>query len=169
MDIKVRGKYEDKPLKVKDIRPILKNMRIRSKTELKDEQDEVRQNPQNYAEYKTSTTSKKVAEKSILAVAFSAKRLKIKENQHITSTDAEPDEGPAQGLQVMSFSAMKQKEKKATQTATATRQHAAQQTVIRIRRQQRRRKRNYQIKRIKNQIRNQTIVSRSAAPKLGGN
>ena len=82
MDIKVKGKYEDKPLKIKNIRPLLKNIRIRSKSERKDEEDENRQNPQNYAEYKASTTSKKVAKKSILAVAFSAKRLKIKGNQY---------------------------------------------------------------------------------------
>ena len=161
MDIKVRGKYEDKPLKVKDIRPMLKNIRIRSKSEPKEEDDENRQNPQNYAEYKTSTTGKKVAEKSILAVTFSAKRLKIKENQHTLSTSAEPGEGPASGPKVVPFSPKKQKEKKAAQTAAATRHHAAQQTVIRTRRPQRRRKRNYQIKRIKNQIRNQTIASSS--------
>ena len=161
MDIKVRGKYEDKPLKVKDIRPILKNIRIRSKSEPKDEEDENRQNPQNYAEYKTSTTSKKVAEKSILAVTFSAKRLKIKEKRHTAPTSEEPESGVAAGPQVMQFSAKKLQEKKDAQTAAATRQHAAQQTVIRIRRQQRRRKRNYQIKRINNQIRNQTIASSS--------
>ena len=78
MDIKVRGKYEDKPLKVKDLRPMLKNLRIKSKYQQKDEEDEKRENPNNYAEYKTSTTGKKVAERSILAVTFSVKRLKIK-------------------------------------------------------------------------------------------
>ena len=129
--------------------------------ERKDEEDENRQNPQNYAEYKASTTSKKVAKKSILAVAFSAKRLKIKGNQYTTPTSEEPIRGAAVGLQDMLFLAKKQKEKKAAQTAAATRQHAAQQMVIRTRRQQRRRKRSYQIKRIKNQIRNQTIVSSS--------
>lgn len=161
MDIKVRGKYEDKPLKVKDIRPILKNMRIRSKSDQNDEENENRQNPQNYAEYKTSTASKKVAEKSILAVTFSAKRLKIKENQHNPSTSAETSEGTFSSSKVVPLSAKKQKEKKTAQTAVATRQHAAQQTVIQIKRQQRRRKRNYQIKRIKNQMRNQTIASSS--------
>lgn len=161
MDIKVRGKYEDKPLKVKDIRPVLKNIRIRSKSEHKDEEDENRQNPQNYAEYKTSTTSKKVAEKSILAVTFSVKRLKIKEKQHTASTSEESESGVAAGQQVMQFSAKKQQEKKAAQTAATTRQYVAQQTRIRTRRQQHRRKRNYQIKRIKNQMRNQTIVSSS--------
>ena len=161
MDIKVRGKYEEKPPKLKDIRPLLKNMRIRSKSECEDDETENRQNPQNYAEYMTSTTSKKVAEKSILTVSFSAKRLKIKENQNTAPTSEEPGSGVAAGPQVIPFSTKKQQEKKAAQTATATRQHAAQQTVIRIRRQQRRRKRNYQIKRIKNQIRNQTIVSSS--------
>ena len=161
MDIKVRGKYEDKPLKVKDIRPILKNIRIRSKSKQKDDEDENRQNPQNYAEYKTSTVSKKVAEKSVLAVAFSAKRLKIKEKQHTASTSEESGSATAAEPQVMQFSVKKQQEKKAAETAAATRQHAAQQTVMRTRRQRRRRKRNYQIKRIKNQIRNQTIVSSS--------
>lgn len=161
MDIKVKGKYEDKPLKVKDLRPLLKNMRIKSKYDHNDEENETRQNPQNYAEYKTSTASKKVAEKSILAVTFSAKRLKIKENQHNPSTSAETSEGTFSGSKVVPLSAKKQKEKKAAQTAVATRQHAAQQTIIRTRRQQRRRKRNYQIKRIKNRIRNQTIVSSS--------
>ena len=161
MDIKVKGKYEDKPLKVKDLRPLLKNMRIKSKSDHNDEENETRQNPQNYAEYKASTTSKKVAEKSILAVAFSAKRLKIKEKQHTAPTSEKSGSAAAAGPQVMQFSAKKQQEKKVAQTAAATRQHAAQQTVIRTRRQQRRRKRNYQIKRIKNQIRNQTIVSSS--------
>lgn len=161
MDIKVKGKYEDKPLKVKDIRPLLKNIRIRSKSEPKDEDDENSQNPQKYAGDKASTTSKKVAEKSILAVTFSVKRLKIKENQHTTPTSEKSGSAAAAGPQVMQFSAKKQQEKKVAQTAAATRQHAAQQTVIRTRRQQRRRKRNYQIKRIKNQIRNQTIVSSS--------
>ena len=61
---------------------MLKNLRIRNKSDQNDEENENRQNPQNYAEYKTSTASKKVAENSILAVTFSAKRLKIKENQH---------------------------------------------------------------------------------------
>ena len=161
MDIKARGKYEDKPLKMKDIRPMLKNIRIKNKSEQKEEDDETRQNPQNYAEYKTSTTGKKVAEKSILAVTFSAKRLKIKKKQHTAPTSEESGSAAAAGQQVMQFSAKKQQEKKAAQTAAATRQHAAQQTIIRTRRQQRRRKRNYQIKRIKNQIRNQTIVSSS--------
>ncbi len=161
MDIKVRGKYEDKPLKVKDIRPMLKNIRIRSKSEQKDAEDENCQNPQNYAEYKTSTASKKVAEKSILAVAFSAKRLKIKEKQYTAPTSEESGSATAAGPKVMQFSVKKQQEKKAAETAAATRKHAAQQTVMRTRRQQRRRKRNYQIKRIKNQIRNQTIVSSS--------
>ena len=108
----VRGKYEDKPLKVKDIRPMLKNIRIRSKSKQKDAEDENRQNPQNYAEYKTSTASKKVAEKSILAVTFSAKRLKIKEKQHATPTSEEPGKGVDVGTQVMQFSAKKQQEKK---------------------------------------------------------
>ncbi|MBR4860954.1 MAG: CHAP domain-containing protein [Firmicutes bacterium] len=161
MDIKVRGKYEDKPLKVKDIRPMLKNIRIRSKSKQKDAEDENRQNPQNYAEYKTSTASKKVAEKSILAVTFSVKRLEIKEKQHTAPTSEESGSAAAAGPQVMQFSAKNQKEKKAAQTVAATRQHAVQQTIIRTRRQQRRRKRNYQIKRIKNQIRNQTIASSS--------
>ena len=161
MDIKVRGKYEDKSLKLKDIRPLLKNMRIKSKSDQNDEENENRQNPQNYAEYKASTTGKKAAEKSILAVTFSAKRLKIKGNQHTSSTYVEPGEGPVSGSKVVPLWAKKQKEKKAAQTAVATRQHAAQQTVIQIKRQQRRRKRNYQIKRIKNQMRNQTIVSSS--------
>ena len=161
MDIKVRGKYEDKPLKVKNIRPMLKNHRIRSKTEQKDEEDENRQNPQNYAEYKASTTSKKIAEKSILAVTFSVKRLKIKEKQHTTPNSEDLESGVAAGPQVMQFSAKKQQEKKAAQIAAATRQHTAQQSVMRTRRLQRRRQRNYQIKRIKNQIRNQTIVSSS--------
>ena len=161
MDIKVRGKYEDKPLKVKDIRPLLKNMRIKSKSDHNDEENETRQNPQNYAEYKASTTSKKVAEKSILAVTFSEKRLKIKENQHVTSTSTEADIGPAQGPKVVPLSPKKQKEKKVAETAAATRQHTAQQSLIRTRRQQRKRKQNYQIKQIKNQIRNQTIVSSS--------
>jgi len=161
MDIKVRGKYEDKPLKIKNIRPMLKILRIRNKSNQKDDEDENRQNPQNYAEYKISTSGKKVAEKSISAVTFSAKRLKIKGNQNTAPTSEEPGSGVSVGPQVIPFSTKKQQEKKAAQTATATRQHAAQQTVIRIRRQQRRRKRNYQIKRIKNQIRNQTIVSSS--------
>ncbi len=161
MDIKVRGKYEDKPLKLKDIRPILKNIRIRSKSEQKDDEDENRQNPQNYAEYKISTSSKKVAEKSILAVGFSTKRLKIKGNQYTTPTSEEPIRGAAVGLQGMLFLAKKQKEKKAAQTAAGTRQHGVQQIVIRTRRQQHRRKRNCQIKRIKSQIRNQTIASSS--------
>lgn len=157
MDVKVRGKYEDKPLKLKDIRPLLKNMRIKSKSNQNDEENEKRQNPQNYAEYKTSTASKKVAERSILAVTFSVKRLKIKEKQYSAPTAEEPGSGVAAGPQVMQFSAKKQQEKK----AAATKQHAAQQSIMRTRRQQRRRKRNYQIKRIKNQIRNQTIVSSS--------
>lgn len=161
MDVKVRGKYEDKPLKLKDIRPLLKNMRIKSKSNQNDEENEKRQNPQNYAEYKTSTASKKVAERSILAVTFSAKRLKIKGNQHTAPTSEESGSAVAAGPQVMQFSVKKQQEKKAAQTAAATRQHAVQQTIIRTRRQQRRRKRNYQIKRIKNQIRNQTIASSS--------
>lgn len=160
MDIKVKGKYEDKPLKVKDLRPMLKNLRIKSKYQQKDEEDEKRENPQNYAEYKTSTTGKKVAERSILAVTFSVKRLKIKENQHTTPTSEKSGSATAAGPQVMQFSAKKQKEKKAAQTA-ATRQNTAQQSAMRTRRLQRRRKRNYQIKRIKNQIRNQTIVSSS--------
>ena len=161
MDIKIRGKYEDKPLKVKDIRPILKNIRIRSKSEPKDEEDENRQSPQNYAEYKISTSSKKVAEKSTLAVGFSAKQLKIKEKQHTTPNSEEPSRRTSVGLQAVLPLDWKQKEKKTAETAAATRQHAAQQTVIQIKRQQRRRKRNYQIKRIKNQMRNQTIVSSS--------
>ena len=160
MDIKVRGKYEDKPMKMKDIRQILKNMRIKSKSDQNDEENENRQNPQNYAEYKTSTTGKKVAERSILAVTFSVKRLKIKENQDTTPTSEKSGSAAAAGPQVMQFSAKKQKEKKAAQTA-ATRQNTAQQSAMRTRRLQRRRKRNYQIKRIKNQIRNQTIVSSS--------
>lgn len=161
MDIKVRGKYEDKPLKIKNIRPLLKNMRIKSKSDQNGEENETRQNPQNYAEYKTSTTSKKVTEKSILAVAFSAKRLKIKGNQHNPSTSVESGEGTFSGPKVVPLSAKKQKEKKAAQTAAATRHHTAQQYVMRTRRLQRRRKRNYQIKRIQSQIRNQTIVSSS--------
>ena len=159
--IKTKKNYEEGTLKLKDIRPILKNMRIKSKSEQNDEENETCQNPQNYAEYKTSTASKKVAEKSILAVTFSAKRLKIKENQHNPSTSAETSEGTFSSSKVVPLSAKKQKEKKAAQAAAATRQHAAQQTVIQIKRQQRRRKRNYQIKRIKNQMRNQTIVSSS--------
>ena len=161
MDIKVRGKYEDKPLKMRDIRPMLKNMRIKSKSNQYHEENENRQNPQNYAEYKTFTTGKKVAEKSILAVIFSAKRLKIKENQHTSSTYVELGEGPVSGLQVIPSSAKKQKEKERTQTTAAIRQHAMQQSAVQTRRLQRRRKRNYQIKRIKNQMRNQTIVSSS--------
>ena len=161
MDIKVRGKYEDKPLKVKDIRPMLKNIRIRSKSEPKDEDDENSQNPQNYAEYKTSTASKKVAEKSILAAVFSAKRLKIKEKQHTAPTSEESGRGAVAGPQVVLSPNRKQKEKKADQTAAVARQHAMQQSVMRTRCLQRKRKRNYQIKRIKNQIRNQTIVSSS--------
>ncbi|MBQ8562703.1 MAG: CHAP domain-containing protein [Firmicutes bacterium] len=160
MDIKVRGKYEDKPLKVKDIHPMLKNLRIRSKFQKKDEEDEKRHNPQNYAEYKTSTASKKVAEKSILAVTFSAKQLKIKGNQYTVPTSDEPGRRVTAGSQVMQFLAKKQKKKKAVQTA-ASRQHAAQQYVVQTRRLQCRRKRNYQIKRIKKQLRNQTIVSSS--------
>ena len=40
MDIKVKGKYEERPLKLKNIRPVLKNLRIRSKSEREDEPDE---------------------------------------------------------------------------------------------------------------------------------
>ena len=109
MDIKVKGKYEDKPLKVKENWPILKNIRIRSKYEQNNEETENRQNPQNYAEYMTFTTSKKVAEKSILAISFSAKRLKIKKNQHTPSISAEQGEGPVSGLQVIPYSVKKQK------------------------------------------------------------
>lgn len=39
MDIKVRGKYEYKPLKVKNIWPMLKEIRIRSQSEQKDEEN----------------------------------------------------------------------------------------------------------------------------------
>ncbi|MBR4410635.1 MAG: CHAP domain-containing protein [Firmicutes bacterium] len=161
MDIKVRGKYEDKPLNLKDIRPILKNLRIRSKSSRENEQDEKRQNPQNYAECKTSTTGKKVAEKSILAVGFSAKQLKIRGNLHITSASAEPDGGIYASPQVVPFSAKKQHGKKTAQTAATTRWYAVRQSVVQTRRMQRRRKRNYQIKRMKNHIRNQTIASSS--------
>lgn len=161
MDIKVSGKYEDKSLKVKDIRPMLKNLRIKSKYQQKNEEDEKRENPQNYAEYKISTSGKKVAEKSVLAGTFSAKRLKIKEKQHATPNSEESGSAAATGPQVMQFSAKKQQEKKAAQTAAAVRRHTAQQSVMRTCCLQRRRKRNYKIKRIRKQIRNQTIVSSS--------
>ncbi len=161
MDIKVRDKYEEKPLKLKNIRPMLKNLRIRSKSSREEEQDEKHQNPQNYAEYKISTSSKKVAEKSILAVGFSAKRLKIKGKQPIRSDTPETGDIPSEKTSSTAFSVKKQKEKKAAQTAAAIRQHAVQQSAVQSRRMQRKRKRNYHIRRIKRQIRNQTIVSSS--------
>ncbi|MBQ8563340.1 MAG: CHAP domain-containing protein, partial [Firmicutes bacterium] len=161
MDIKVKGKYEDKPLKVKDLRPLLKNMRIKSKSDHNDEENETRQNPQNYAEYKASTTSKKVAEKSILAAGFSVKRLKIKGKQSVQADAPEPGDIPSAEASSTTFSVKKQKEKKAAQTAAAARQHTMQQSAIQTHRLQRKRKRNYQIRRIKRQIRNQTIASSS--------
>ncbi len=161
MDIKVRGKYEEKPLKLKDIRPMLKNLRIRSKSSREEEQDEKCQNPQNYAEYKISTSSKKVAEKSILAVGFSVKRLKFKGKQAVKADAPETGGSAASDSIASTILLKKQKEKRRAQTAASIRQHAMQQSVVQTHRLQRRRNRNYQIKRIKNQIRNQTIVSSS--------
>lgn len=167
MDVKIRGKYEDKPLKVKDIRPMLKNIRVKGKLKQQNdqdgEQDENRTNPQNYAAYKMSSTGKKVAEKSILAVTFSAKRLKTKGNS-MRHTDSSSLGGqPASGDAGPLLQAKKQKEKqeKKAQTSVAIRQHVVHQSTVQNFRQQRRRKRNYQIKRIKNQIQNQTIASSS--------
>lgn len=161
MDIKVRGKYEDKPMKLKDIRPVLKNLRIRSKSSREEEQDENRQNPQNYAEYKISTSSKKIAEKSILVVVFSAKQMKIKGKQAVRFDALKTGGSTASDSTASTILLKKQKEKKTTQTAAAIRQHAMQQSIVQTRRLQRRRKRNYHIKRAKNQIRNQTIASSS--------
>ena len=167
MDVKIRGKYEEKPLKLKYIRPMLKNIHVKGKLKQqnkpKDEQEENRTNPQNYAAYKMSSTGKKVAEKSILAVNFSAKRLKIKSNSMQRSDSSSPGEYPASVDAGPLLQAKKQKEKqeKKVQTVAAIRQHVVHQSTVQNFRQQRRRKRNYQIKRIKNQIRNQTIASSS--------
>ncbi len=161
MDIKVRGKYEERPMKLKDIRPMLKNLRIRSKFSHEEEQDENRQNPQNYAEYKTSTTSKKVAEKSILAVGFSVKQLKFKGKQAVQEDAPETGGSVASDPTASTILMKKKKEKKVAQTVVAARQHVTQQSAMKTRRLQRRRKRNYRIKRVKNQIRNQTIASSS--------
>lgn len=161
MDIKIRGKYEDKPLKLKNIRPMLKNLRIQNKFNQKDGEDENHQNPQNYAEYKTSTTGKKVAEKSILAVTFSAKRLKFKGKQTIKADTTVIGGSVISDSTASTIFLKKQKENRRVHAAAAIKQHAVQQSVVQSRSMQRKRKRNYRIRCIKRQIRNQTVASSS--------